>query len=125
MKRQCLLFILAFAAMFINVEAQQQTEYAPKYEAGIHFTALNFTEGGGNNGVGGRFAFNLNRHVALEAEGNFFPARVSSVTSADARAQGRGTQALFGVKAGKRYEKAGFFAKVRPGFTSFSNVRSG
>jgi hypothetical protein len=32
-------------------------------------------------------------------------------------------QGLFGVKAGRRWEKFGLFAKARPGFVSFSRGR--
>src|SRR6185295_14071423 len=49
----------------------------------------------------------------LEAEGNFFPR--DSVLDG-----GKKTQGFFGVKAGKRFEKFGVFAKARPGFVNYS-----
>jgi len=64
-------------------------------------------------GGGGRFGYNLSRHLALEAEGNFFP-RDSDFDG------GRSVQVLVGVKSGKRFEKVGLFAKARPGFMRFS-----
>ena len=55
---------------------------------------------------------NFSKYFSLEAEGNFF-ARDRDVDG------GRKTQALFGVKAGKRFEKFGVFAKARPGFVRY------
>jgi hypothetical protein len=63
-------------------------------------------------GFGGRFGYNLSKYFALEAEANFFP----SDRDLDG---GRKVQGLFGVKAGKRFEKLGIFAKVRPGFVRY------
>ena len=70
-------------------------------------------------GFGGRFTYNLTDKVALEAEGNFFPTNDRSFSAATG---GNLAQAQFGVKAGKRFEKFGLFAKARPGFVSFSNT---
>ena len=66
----------------------------------------------GRAGFGGRFAYNFSQNVALEAEGNFFP-QDRELNN------GRKLQALFGVKAGKRFDKAGLFAKARPGFVRY------
>src|SRR5437764_1323769 len=60
-------------------------------------------------GFGGRFGYNISKHFAVEAEGNFFP-RDRDLEG------GRKIQGLFGVKAGQRFEKAGVFVKARPGF---------
>src|SRR5215510_10457851 len=60
-------------------------------------------------GFGGRFGFNASRHVAFEAEINFFP------NDSDLYA-GRKVESLFGIKAGKRFKKFGVFGKARPGF---------
>lgn len=107
-------------------------ERTPRYEAGVQFTSISFqptapicpdlcifatplvdTE----PGFGGRFTFNLNSHVALEAEGNFLP-RLSRITG------GGGHQMLtqFGGKIGKRWTKFGVFGKARPGMLTFTNV---
>ena len=69
-------------------------------------------------GFGGRVGYNVTRHVTLEAEGNYFP-REGSVTDEEFTG-GRKIQGLFGVKAGRRYETFGVFAKARPGFVHFS-----
>ena len=63
-------------------------------------------------GFGGRFGYNLSKHVAFEAEINLFP-------SEDDLKAGRKLQGLFGIKAGKRFEKVGVFGKARPGFIRF------
>jgi hypothetical protein len=59
-------------------------------------------------------------NVALEAQFDFFPNRRRF---RGFRNGGRIAQGLFGVKAGKRFDKFGIFGKVRPGFTSFSAGR--
>jgi len=109
---------------FCLLEAQAQSDEVPKIELGVQFTSItkpDFNNGSTEPGLGGWFTFNLNRSVALEAVGNFFPHKC--------RFCGRGgggdnsgniTQGLFGVKAGKRFEKWGIFGKVRPGVVSFS-----
>jgi outer membrane protein with beta-barrel domain len=63
-------------------------------------------------GFGGRAGYNFSKYFALEGEVNFFP-------ESDDVKGGTKTQALFGVKAGKRFEKVGLFAKARPGFIRY------
>ena len=67
-------------------------------------------------GFGGRFTYNQTKNIAFEAEGNFFPERREVPGVPD----GHIFQAQFGVKAGKRCEKVGFFGKLRPGFVTFT-----
>ncbi|MDQ4120718.1 MAG: hypothetical protein M3209_04640 [Acidobacteriota bacterium] len=89
------------------IETQTQTqneEEVSRFEVGAHYTALG---NGYDNGIGGRLSFNVNRNLAIESEVNFFPF---------GRFRGNATQALFGVKAGKRWSKFGIFGKARPGF---------
>ena len=66
-------------------------------------------------GFGGRFGYNLTDSLALEAELNFFP-NADSFDQPDAFNDGNLIEGLFGVKAGKRFEKLGIFGKARPGF---------
>lgn len=124
------LFLLNFST---HAKAQDET---PKIELGVHFSALPLDDDPTDNvicpvcdtftytGIGGRFTYNLNNSLALESEVNFFlrenQRRRSRLVG------GRSVQGLFGVKAGKRFEKVGLFAKVRPGFLRFSDtVQSG
>ncbi|HLL76434.1 MAG TPA: hypothetical protein VK421_14375 [Pyrinomonadaceae bacterium] len=120
-------FVLAafVACLLVNpaaARAQSPTgpDEPPRLEVGVHFATLTLTPSEGYRseiGFGGRFTVNLNDHLALEAETNFFP---NSGRSAEPRASGRAVQGLFGVKAGRRWEKFGLFAKARPGFVSFN-----
>ncbi len=106
--------------------ARAQTEDTPKIELGVQFSSLSINEpdfAGTRTepGFGGRFTYNLTDHVALEAEGNFFPRNDRDHSFSIVRG-GNLAQAQFGVKAGKRFEKFGVFGKARPGFVSFSNA---
>lgn len=106
-------------------DSKAQSDEVPKVELGVQFTSItkpDFSNGATEPGFGGRFTFNLNRSVALEAVGNFFPHKCrfcGSGGNADDNS-GNITQGLFGVKAGKRFQKWGIFGKARPGVVSFS-----
>jgi hypothetical protein len=102
-----------------------------KVEVGFQFSSLTYSTppttagasvssvyGSSEAGFGGRFTFNFNKHLALEAEGNFFP----HPNLQDQSRNGRLLQGQFGLKAGKRFGKFGVFGKARPGFASFSQV---
>lgn len=106
-----------------RAQARPAADDPPRLEVGVHFSALTLTPSGGYRteiGFGGRFTVNLNDSVAVEAETTLFP---NSGRSGEIRATGRAVQGLFGVKAGRRWEKFGLFAKARPGFVSFSRGR--
>ncbi|HEV7680988.1 MAG TPA: hypothetical protein VGO68_02615 [Pyrinomonadaceae bacterium] len=131
MKRSAFLATVFSLTILLGGPAQAQEPDVPsKIEIGVQFSTLTFpgvpdafgaaTRGPGNTeaGVGGRFTFNFNRHIALEAEGNFFPHENFN----DASRSGRVLQGQFGLKAGKRFGKFGLFAKARPGLVSFSRV---
>ena len=104
-----------------RVFAQPET---PKFELGAQFSLWNANRVSGHQvepGFGGRFGYNVHKNLAVEAEINFFP-RGSGLFGSNFFDGGRITQGLFGVKAGKRFERFGLFGKVRPGFVSFGNV---
>lgn len=120
-----LVLVLFFALGLVEVRAQSDDK---KFEVGGQFSALRVAtetvtatgpafalkaNGDTIYGFGGRFGYRLSKYFTLEAEGNFFPR--DGVLDA-----GRKTEGFFGVKAGKRYEKVGVFAKVRPGFVHYS-----
>jgi hypothetical protein len=105
----------------------------PRFEAGGQVTSLTFNPPrffsgsvvifGENRpltetGFGGRFAFNLSDSVALESEVNYFPTSDGVSTAL----RGRILQGQFGVKAGRRFQRFGFFGKARPGLFSFSRA---
>jgi hypothetical protein len=114
--------------------ARGQEKDAPKVEVGAQFTSLAvnlpnpvfgfpvISPGDPGTdpeaGFGARFTYNLNDHVALEAEGNFFPRESYPGQTFG----GFPAQAQFGAKVGRRWGRFGVFAKGRPGFVSFSRV---
>ena len=71
-------------------------------------------------GFGGRVGFNFNDHLALEAEGDFYPRE----RSPDSTTGGFPAQMQFGAKVGRRFRRFGVFAKARPGFVTFSSVNT-
>jgi hypothetical protein len=121
MKRRQLFTITAamgicFLLSPLNTRAQSAD--TRKWEVGADFSSITFNAGKSEPGFGGRLTYNLNKHVALEAAGFFFPRRCSFCAG---QQNGRISEGLFGVKAGKRFEKWGIFGKARPGLISFSD----
>jgi hypothetical protein len=99
---------------------QEEEEDAPKVEVGAEFSSLSFNPPAFKRevGVGARVTYNLDPHVSLEAEANFFPSGgTRGFTPGGSVLQGQ-----FGVKAGKRFRSFGVFAKARPGFVSFDGT---
>jgi hypothetical protein len=133
-KRLFLTFLLLTVFAF-HFDARAQDPPQPpsnepaKIELGVHLSSITLgpqispffdfpdrsrTEAG----LGVRFGYNLNRYVAVEAEGDFFPHRMfPQLNSGGTLAQGQ-----FGVKTGKRFKKFGLFAKARPGFVTFGEI---
>src|SRR6185436_13285281 len=114
----------ALIMILLITSAEVRSQTAGKVEVGAQFTTLtlpanqyyNFTE----PGFGGRVTYNLNDNLALEGEVNFF----LNKNVFGSLGEGRGFQAQFGVKAGKRYKNFGIFAKARPGFLTLGDVFS-
>ena len=118
----CAAVSILLCLFFASADARAQAKDAPKVELGVQFTSLTLDDHSNSTepGFGGRVTYNLTDNVALEAQFDFFP---NGERFRGFRSGGRIAQGLFGVKAGKRYEKFGIFGKVRPGFTSFSAGR--
>lgn len=111
------LFLILMIIVFV-APAFAQSQEVPKFEVAAEFTTLErerFSSHETAPGFGGRFTYNLSPVFSLEAAGYFFPKRCFSC-----REGGRVTEALGGVKIGKRFENWGIFAKARPGVVSFS-----
>lgn len=141
-KSSVFILVAIFAFLTVGAKAAHAQSDTPKFEASAVFTAIRqnddfyqIIEGFDprirhNYGGGGRFTFNLTRAIALEAELTYHPkARGASVSGLfpgqvfdAALVGGKRTEGLFGVKAGKRGQRFGVFAKLRPGFMRFSNV---
>ncbi len=115
-------FALSTIAVFLfagseRVFAQSET---PKVEVGVQFSVIRFSDLVVTEpGFGVRFTYNINKHLAVEAEGNIFPRDPQDFL--EATKGGHKTQALFGIKAGTRSRRVGLFGKIRPGFVNFSN----
>ncbi|HEX8746298.1 MAG TPA: hypothetical protein VF717_03805 [Pyrinomonadaceae bacterium] len=112
------ILLLSFYQKDASAQGEPEKSKATRYEIGAQFSSITFEPGHTQPGAGARFTFNFNDNAALEAELNYFP-NDSGIASGD-RTNGRVTQGLFGVKAGKRFRNLGIFAKARPGFISFS-----
>ena len=98
---------LSVCTVETKAQTKPQPEEIPKYELAAEFTSLSLVADESKAGFGGRFTYNLNRSVAVKAAGYLF--------------QGGISQSFFGVKAGKRSQKWGIFAKARPGLMSVSD----
>lgn len=117
-----ILFALSLVLNYGEARGQSNTQAdeLQKFEIGGQFTSLTLGSDATEPGLGVRLTYNVNKNLAFEAEGNLFPhdARQRSF-----RNGGRATEALFGVKIGKRYQHFGIFAKARPGLISFTRGR--
>ena len=112
------LAVLLSLLLWLAPSAAAQSE-PPKYEIGLH--AATITPVGhepGNAGGGMRFTYNFNSMLAAEGEVNVFS---RSHLRDSTRVQG-----LAGLKAGVRFDKVGFFGKIRPGVAhhAFTNARN-
>jgi hypothetical protein len=121
MKKRLLLIafaLLAFYQQDARAQGEPEKSAATRFEVGAQFTSITFDAGHTQPGLGGRFTFNFNDNVALEAELNYFPNDNGIINNS--RNNGRVTEGLFGVKVGKRFKNFGIFGKARGGFLSFT-----
>jgi hypothetical protein len=117
--------------LFASSAILAQSEDAPRFEVGAQFSSITIHEPEeeiinfrSEAGIGGRFTFNFTDSIAAEAELTLFP-RDGFSRSFNTYTVGRVTQGLFGVKAGKRFQRFGIFGKARPGFVRFSRALRG
>jgi hypothetical protein len=120
--------ILCLLPAAITALAQHAVDDHP-FEAGVQLTAIKLAPLASTTttpegvfrfdmfnrdfgGAGGRFGYNLNSAITIEAEASDFKFN---------RFQNRKTQVLAGIKAGYRLENLGIFAKARPGIMYFSS----
>jgi len=117
MNRRLVLLVIGFLVL-TRVEALAQKPDLPKFEIAGEFSTLErdgFDGAQTEPGVGARLTYNLNRSFAFETAGYFFPRQCNICRNA-----GNVSQAVAGVKVGKRFDSWGIFAKARPGVVSFS-----
>src|SRR5258708_4530928 len=142
MKQPSLFTIVAALTLLLIASEARAQRNVPRFEIGGQFSLLSLNSPSSQDtillspyydnpckqfdltckrvelGVGARFTYNLTNHIALEAEGNFFPGRpqaeLGAAFSTGGIPAGHIYQGQFGVKAGKRFKKVGLFVKVRP-----------
>ena len=111
------LFVVAVICL-VQLQVLAQSQELPKFEIAGEFSTFEREatfQRETEQGFGGRFTYNLNKAVSLEAAGYFFPKSCLQCRNA-----GTITEGLAGVKVGKRFEKWGIFAKARPGVSSYN-----
>jgi hypothetical protein len=92
-----------------------------KVEVGTFYTGIHLKGFGETiNGLGGRFGYNINRYLAVDAEASFMPARHLGNNQL-----GQKVQAFIGAKTGLHSRYIGVFAKARPGVMSIGEITSG
>jgi hypothetical protein len=133
------LSLVTLAIVLVCTTSKAQDSEVPKFEAGVQFTLLNVNQptplfnccviispdasnSYWKSGIGGRFTYNFNEFLAAEATVNYFPESRQDLGFFRARPEGKIYQGQFGVKAGKRFDRVGIFAKARPGFVGFTEV---
>jgi hypothetical protein len=138
--RYSLIVVLSIVSLLsANIVVHAQSSDVPKFELGPQFTLLNvnqprpisscciiisprFSKSYWKTGIGVRMTYNFNEYVAADGAVNFFPDSHVDTSFPGARPEGKIYQGQFGIKAGKRFEKVGIFAKARPGFTGYTEV---
>ena len=86
--------------------------YAQRYEVGVQLTGVHLHKiDEGAFGIGARFHYNLTPLIASDLEVTHYPENSSGNFGE--------TTVLFGVRAGKRFDRFGAFLKGRPGFIHF------
>lgn len=113
----------ASALLFFSVAARAQSQDAPKFEVGAEISSLSvrspdFAGTQDVVGAGARATYNVNDNLAVEAVGYVY----RRLKFSDAAVGGNAAQMQFGMKAGRRFQHFGVFAKARPGFVLFSDV---
>lgn len=112
----------------ISQAARAQEEDLPRFEVGAQFSSLTYIEPVSGDeitsraGFGGRLTYNFTKSIAAEAQVDFYPNEVRGFGS---YTNGRAVQGLFGVKAGKRFDRFGIFGKARPGFIRYTATTTG
>ncbi len=128
--KTCLVAMTAIAVLCLSTFARAQN--APLLEFGAQVTTLSLGDfklkipdlSKSERGAGARVTINLTDGAAIEAVYNIFPndfrLTVPQVNQLVTRrlTRDRVDQVLIGVKVGKRSDRFGIFAKLRPGYVS-------
>jgi len=117
----CLWIILILSVPSIAGVPGQSGDDEYKAEVGAFYTGINLKGFGETvNGVGGRFTYNINNHLAVDGEATFFPEIHLGNNQV-----GQKVQFFIGGKAGARSRYVGVFVKARPGVMFIGEVTSG
>ena len=110
---------LLAVSLLISATTALAQDTPGRFEIGGGFNALHASDPGGLRTASANFGpqlegdINFGRHLALDAAYSWLPSNSFS--------SGQVMTGFFGAKVGTRTERFGFFAKVRPGFLTFSN----
>jgi hypothetical protein len=112
-------FALAILIATGSFDARAQTgesklEVTPLFST-INLQAFDSRE----SGAGVRLAYNINKHLAVEAEGTLFEFSIGDHPTDDFLA----AMGLVGIKSGYRNSQFGLFAKIRPGVANFPKLK--
>lgn len=103
--------LVANCFLMLPSSAFSQTQDPPRFEVAAEFTGLTHNDFGTTKftpGFGPRFTFNFNKNFSIDSSAYYFPCN-------ECGNKGHIAQAVAGLKAGKRFQRWGIFAKVRPG----------
>src|SRR5438128_1742535 len=119
-KRMFRAVITALSFLVLSHQPVGAQSEVPKLELGAQFSVIRLTDLDTTEpGVGGRITYNLNRHLSVEGEFNFFPREQTFFSG------GQKIEGLFGAKYGWRSDKFGVFGKLRPGLMHFDALAVG
>jgi hypothetical protein len=115
--------LIGLVVLLVAINGVCQTR---SFGLSAHFTMLDVGEQ--TPGIGGTFAYNLNRRIGLESTLNFYPGNPKTSLGRSIKPLGDWNtgnllQGQFGVRLNVvQFKKVALFAKAKPGFVSFSNV---
>ena len=119
LKKAFSVVILVFVFSVGSSDTQAQTDERSLEVSGL-YTSINLQAfDSRESGAGVRLSYNINKYLAVEAEGNVFDFRIGDHPTDEFLA----AQGLLGIKAGLRNQWIGAFAKVRPGVVNFPELR--
>jgi len=123
MRAALILLAVSFALLLPLVARAQSSLDVPRYELGLQLNVayLNGVSDWGG-GLGGRFHYNFNEHLAFDSELLFRQNNVPAITPSNPTPVAGQTTGLFGVRAGERFENFGVFAHARGGFLHFGSA---
>jgi hypothetical protein len=118
-------WILLAGLFLVSQNCPAQDSYS-RIELGAEFSTVRETPYGGRGqnfpGFGGRFDWNFNRRLALEAQVDFFPGHAEPLFLNQG---GQTLEAVFGLRAKViQTKRLAVFGLIRPGLLHFSDVLS-